>query len=258
MKILVPVKQVASFEEQPAIDSEGGLASGSVQWQLNEWDTFSLEAALQLAESEPGSEVIVATVGEQTAEEGLLSCLAKGADRAVRVSGVEPDDPLLAATVLAALARRESPDLILCGVQSADAANAATGVALAGLLDLARVAVVTALERDGDGLRVDRELDGGVVEVLSVPLPALLTIQTGANEPRYASLRSIKQARGKPLDVVEAGELGLGAEELADAAGARRVRLHQPQRGESARMLDGGPGEIAAQIVEILRREVGP
>ncbi len=161
MKILVPVKQVASLDEDFALGDDGSVAADELEWQLNEWDGFSLEAALQLNEGED-REVVVVTVGDEQAEEGLLACMAKGADRAIRVwdESLQGADALAVAGVLAAVARAEQPELILCGVQSSDAAGAATGIALAGLLDLAHVAVVTEIERDGERLTVQRELRG--------------------------------------------------------------------------------------------------
>src|ERR1700694_1689478 len=155
MKILVPVKQVARLGEGFAPGGPVPIQEQANGWELNEWDAFSVEAAVKLAEGAPGGEVLVVTVGPQRAEEALLACLAKGADRAARIWDPVLEgaaDPLCVAAVLAALAATEAPDLILCGAQSSDAANAATGVALAGLLDLARVAVVDAIARDGDRL----------------------------------------------------------------------------------------------------------
>ena len=178
----------------------------------------------------------------------MRACLAKGADRALRVwdDALEGADPLAVARVLAAVVERESPDLVLCGVQSSDAVKGATGVALAAHLGLPRVAVVKALDYDaGSGsATVERELEGGLIELLRVRLPALLTIQTGINEPRYANLRAIKQAKEKPLEVLGPGEPrarrggARGGRGLADAlAGAARrgrrsrdaERLARPQ-----------------------------
>ena len=144
--------------------------------------------------------------------------------------------------MLAAAVEREAPDLVLCGVQSSDAVNGATGIALAGHLGLPHVAVVKAhrLDDAGGSATVERELEGGLVEVLRVRTPALLTVQTGINEPRYATLRAIKQAKDKPLDVVEPGDLGLDADALAGAAGSRVRSLGHPEKGEGAEMLEGG------------------
>jgi electron transfer flavoprotein beta subunit len=258
MKILVPVKYVAQIEGEPSFDGPTTVSPDALEWALNEWDTFSLEAAMQLLEAGEGGEVVVATVGGEAAEPALLACLAKGADRAVRIwdPALEGADALAVATVLAGLARKEQPDLILGGVQSSDAANAATAVALAGLLDLPRVAVVKAIAREGEGLTVQRELDGGAVEVLRLAMPALLTIQTGINEPRYASLRAIKQARAKPIESLAPADLGLGAEAVLAAAGSRTVSLSVPERGEGASMLEGPASEVAERIAKIVREGV--
>jgi electron transfer flavoprotein beta subunit len=257
MKVLVPVKQVATLGADFVL--EGPDPPPADGWELNEWDAFSLEAAVRLSEGSEGGEVVVVTVAPERAEEALLACFAKGADRAVRIWDpvLEAADPLAVAAVLAAFAAKEEPDLILCGAQSSDAANAATGVALAGLLDLARVAVVDAIERDGDRLTVHRELEGGVVEVLRVSLPALLTVQTQINDPRRATLREIKQARAKPLARLGLSALGLDPDGVRVAAGSRTVALSEPDRGLGARMLDGAPGEMAARIAELLRGGAG-
>jgi electron transfer flavoprotein beta subunit len=259
VKVLVPVKQVARLGEDLALAGPVPIEEQAEGWELNEWDTFSLEAAVKLAEGSPGGEVLVATVGPERAEDALLACLAKGADRAARIWDpvLEGADPLGVAAVLAALAATEALDLILCGAQSSDAANAATGVALAGLLDVSHVAVVDAIERDGDRLTVQRELEGGRVEVLRVRLPALLTVQTQINEPRRATLRDIKRARAKPLATLGLSELGLDRDGVLAAAGSRTVALAEPERGEGARMLEGSPGQLAARIAELVRADAG-
>ena len=258
MKIVVPVKQVAALDDEFELLDDGGVDPDFVEWELNEWDTFSLEAAQQIGEAAGDAEIVVVSVGDEEAEEGLLACLAKGADRGVRVwdDALEGADALAVARVLAAAVEREEPDLVLCGVQSSDAVNGATGVALAAHLDLPHVAVVKGLEMGDGSVTVERELEGGLVEVLRVKLPALLTIQTGINEPRYATLRAIKQARDKPLDVIGLADLGLDDDAVAAAAGARVRRLGHHEKGEGAEMLSGSPDEIAARIAEIVRERV--
>jgi electron transfer flavoprotein beta subunit len=264
VKIVVCVKQVAALDDEfELLDDGSGVDPDFLELDLNEWDAFSLEAALQLREGAgAGSddEVVVLTVGDEESEEALLGCLARGADRAVRVwdETLEGADTLAVARVLAALVQREAPDLVLCGVQSSDAVNGATGVALAGFLEMPHVAVVKQLDYDpaGSTATVKRELEGGLVEVVRVRTPALLTIQTGINEPRYANLRAIKQAREKPLQVTTPEEVGIEAETLAAAAGSRRRTLRPPDRGEGAEMLAGSPAEVATRIVEIVRERM--
>jgi electron transfer flavoprotein beta subunit len=258
MRIVVAVKQVAALDEEFELaDDDRSVDPDYLEWDMNEWDTFSLEAALLLREGLDGDghEVVAVTVGDDESQEGLLACLAKGADRAVRVwdESLQDADLLAVARVLAAVVERESPDLVLCGVQSSDAVNGATGVALAGYLGLPHVAVVKHIDLDGTTVTVQRELEGGLVEVVRVGIPALLTVQTGINEPRYATLRAIKQAREKPLEAIGLDELGLDQAAVAAAAGARVVSLSHPERGEGAEMLEGGAADVAARIIEIVR-----
>src|SRR5215813_1219722 len=256
MRIVVPVKQVAVVDEDFELADDGTRVDPDfLEWSLNEWDDFSLEAALQMAEAEEGSEVVVVTVGDDESTEGLLTCLAKGADRGIRIweDSLEGADALAVARVLAAAVAKESPDLVLCGVQSSDAVNSATGIALAAHLDLPRVAVARAISADGGSLTVERELEGGLIEVVRISLPALLTVQTGINEPRYANLRAIKQAREKPLEVSSPDDLGVDSGAIAAAAGSRRRQLRTPDRGGGAEMIEGSASDVAARIVEIVK-----
>lgn len=266
MKILVPVKHVARLREGFALGEDGApsaaalRSAGALDWQANASDAFAIEAALELSESgdgedNGGGEVVVVTVGDERAEDSLRAGLAMGAERALRAwdDALEGADALAVARVLAAVASAEQPDLILCGAQSSDAANAATGVALAGLLDIAHVAVVEAIERDGESLIVERQLEGGAVELLRLSLPALLTVQTEINAPRRPNLRAIKQARATTPTVLGLGDLGLDVGAVAAAAGSRTVRLAERPRGGGATLIAGSPAEIAARITEIVR-----
>jgi electron transfer flavoprotein beta subunit len=260
MKIVVPVKSVALLDDEfELLDDGAGVDPDSLEWDLNEWDSFSLEAAVQIHEQTGDGEVVAVTVGDDEAEDGLLSALAKGADRGVRIwdESLAGADPLAVARVLAAAIEPESPDLILCGVQSSDAVNSATGIALAGYLGMPHVAVVKKIDLSDGAATVERELEGGLVEIVRVRTPALLTIQTGINEPRYATLRAIKQARDKHLDVRSLGDLGLSAETVAAAAGSRRRRLAHPDRGDGAQILEGSTSEVAVRIAEIVKERIG-
>jgi electron transfer flavoprotein alpha/beta subunit len=206
-----------------------------------------VEEALRVRERLGAGEVVAITVGDEEAESALRRCLAMGADRAVRVDA-EPLDPISTARALAPAVAAETPDLVLAGVQSADSVQGSTGTALAELVGLPRVAVVTRLEWDGSGpARADRELEGGLVDVVEVETPALLTIQTGINQPRYANLRAIKQADQQEIKVV-AAETGEPA--------YRVRRMFTPPRGEGAQLLDGGPAQVAERILELVQERL--
>jgi electron transfer flavoprotein beta subunit len=191
---------------------------------------------------------VVVTVGDEESEGALRRCLAMGADRAIRVDA-EPLDPVSTARALTGVVASESPDLVLTGVQSADSVQGSTGAALAELAGMPRVAVVTRLDWSGSGpATVDRELEGGLVDVVEVDTPALLTIQTGINQPRYANLRAIKQAEQREIAVVSADP----------GKPAYRVRrMFTPPRVAGAEMLDGGPAQVAQRIVELVRERLG-
>ena len=261
MKVVVAVKAVATLDDEvELVDDETAVDPDGLEWDVNEWDTFSLEEALTLRDAAGDGEVVVVTVGDDEAEDTLLACLAKGADRALRIwdDTLAGADPLGVARVLAAGIERESPDLVLCGVQSSDAVNGATGVATAAHLGLPHVAVVKGLDYDAAAgvATVERELEGGLVEVLRVRVPALLTIQTGINAPRYATLRAIKQAREKPLDELGLGDLGLDGGAVDAPRGSRTRRLRHPEKGAGAEMLDGSPAEVAARIADIVKERM--
>lgn len=261
MKVAVTVKAVATIDEEFELLADGsGIDPADLEFVLNEWDDFALEAALQLREQTGDGEVLVLTVGDEDSEEVLLACLAKGADRAVRIwdDDLAGADPLLVARALASALEREDADLVLCGVQSSDSVNGATGAALSAYLDLPRVAVVRALDYDAaaGAFTVERELEGGTVELLRIHTPALVTIQTGINQPRYANLRAIKQARDKPMEVHGLADLGLGPEAVAAATGSHSRGITVPSQQIGAEMLTGPPSQVADRIAEIVRRGI--
>lgn len=244
MKVVVCVKQVRTLgDEVDFVDEGTDVDPDYLELALNEWDAYAVEEALLLREAH-GGEVVVVTCGDEESEAALRRCLAMGADRAVRVEAVGGHDPIRVARALADAVRDERPDLVLCGVQSSDTVQAATGTALAELLELARVAVVTKVELRDGGARVHRELEGGLVDVVDVDLPALLTIQTGTNQPRYVNLRAIKQAEQVEIPVRPAG----GGE-----ASSRIRRMFVPGRGEGAEMLGTDAAEVARRIADLVR-----
>ena len=249
MKVVVCVKQVAVLgDEVEFTDGERDVDPDYLDFALNEWDTYATEEALRLVEAAGSGEVVVVSVGDEDAEDAMRRCLAMGVDRGIRVEAEGRLDPIQVARALAEVVEGGTPDLVLTGVQSSDSVQAATGGALAALLDLPSVAVVTKIEMGDGKATVHRELEGGLVDVVEVDTPALFTIQTGINECRYATLRAIKQAEEKEIDVRPVGDLGEPA--------SRVRKVFVPPKGEGAEMLNGGAAEVAQRIQEIVQEKL--
>ncbi|WP_049927839.1 electron transfer flavoprotein subunit beta/FixA family protein [Halopiger goleimassiliensis] len=257
MKILVTVKEVATVEDEFEIEGTS-IADQYLGSDLNEWDDYAIEEAVQLQEDGIADEVVTVTIGPDDCEQTIRQALAKGADRAVRVWDDALDDVDLLDVgakreILQAVVEEEDPDLVLTGVQSGDDSWGATGVALAEELDYEWAAVVNHLEHDlEEGVAsVRRELEGGVEELTEVDLPAVLTIQTGINEPRYASLRGIRQAQQKPLDVHTLDELGVDASAVEGEV--ELTDMYEPESESDVTVWEGGADETAAELADLLR-----
>jgi electron transfer flavoprotein beta subunit len=257
MKILVTVKEVAEVDDEFQI-SGLDIAEGSLEYDLNEWDDYAVEEAVQISEENDDVEVVTVTIGPERAEETVRMALAKGADRALRVwddslENAQFLDVESKADILAAVVEEEDPDFILTGVQAGDDANGATGVALADRIGFEWAAVVNALDLDIEGgvASVHRELEGGIEELTDVELPSVLTIQTGINEPRYASLRGIRQAQRKPLDVHTLGDLGL--DDSVVESPVERTSMYEPESEGDATLWEGSPEDTANELAGFLR-----
>ena len=257
MKILVTVKEVAEVDDE--FDISGlDIDESSLEYDLNEWDDYAVEEAVQISEDNDDVEVVTVTVGPERSEETIRMALAKGADRAIRVwddalEGAQFLDVDTKAEILAAVAEAEDPDFVLSGVQAGDDQNGATGVALAERLGFEWAAVVNQLDLDADAgvASVRRELEGGVEELTDVELPAVLTIQTGINEPRYASLRGIRQAQRKPLEAQGLDDLGL--DESVVESPVERTDMYEPESEGDATIWEGGADETAKELADFLR-----
>ena len=259
MKILVAVKQIASLDEDFEIRADGkDVEADFLLRDLNEWDDFSLEEAVKMKEAGPGAvEVVAVCIGPESADESLRKCLAKGADRAIRVwdDAIEGSDSIAIARLLAAIARKEAPDLLFAGVQASDHAFGSTGIALASCLGWPHAAVVTKLDiaADGKSAMLRRELEGGLLHEMQIECPAVFTIQLGINVPRYASLRSIKQAAAKPIAVMSLADVGIEAAEVGEGGSLSRIRrMYIPEKGR-AEMIEGSVAEQAARLAQIIK-----
>lgn len=254
VRILVPVKQIGKLgDEFRFADDQRSIPAEYFEYLLNEWDDTALEQALKTVEALGGGEVVVVTVGPPEAEETLRKALAKGAHRGVRVwdDTLTDADPVAVARLLAGVAVHEQPDLIIAGAQSGDQANGATGTALARLLGLPRAALVVETEWNGkDSMTVTRELEGGLRHRVRIDTPALVTMQTGANVPRYATMRMVKLAKDKPIAEVAAGN----AESAFRAATTHKMFVPPATR---AQMLEGGAADVAAAVIKIIREKMG-
>jgi electron transfer flavoprotein beta subunit len=253
MKILVSIKQVPSRDSQLRVDTSGHwIQENDLSFEINEPDAYALEEALQLKEKH-GGEVVALCAGPARASQTIREALAKGADRAIHIEeeNLTAFDTLGVATLLAKAAEAEKPDLILTGLQSDDLGYGQTGVVMAELLGLPHGTIIMAVEKIDSGIRVKRELEDGWFQNVEMPLPAVLTIQSGINKLRYATLMGIKKAKTKEVKRLTAAELGVTASPTASIE-----RVYLPQRSKQTQIIEGSPKEAAAKLVEKLRFEV--
>ncbi|GGG88330.1 electron transfer flavoprotein subunit beta/FixA family protein [Edaphobacter dinghuensis] len=251
MKILVAIKQVPERDAQISVTSDGKwIDESGLSYTINEPDAYALEEALQLREKN-GGEVVVLCAGPERVTSTLREALAKGADRAIHIEADDlgERDTLGIAQLLADAARDESPDLILTGLQSDDLGLGQTGVVLAELLGIPHATIIMQVEVISGGLKVKRELEDGWFQHVEMPLPALLTIQSGGNKLRYATLMGIKKAKTKETKTVQAAA-------AATAQAITLERVYLPEKQKKTEMLTGTPAEIADKLVEKLKFEV--
>jgi electron transfer flavoprotein beta subunit len=252
MKSCVLIKQVPDQESVLKINSaETWVVEDNLVFIANESDSYALEEALLLKESQ-GGEVVVGTMGPERSAQVLKDALAKGADRALFLQDASFTglDSRGAATVFARALKEEQFDLILLGLQADDTGDAQLGPMLAEELDLPHVTLVVATELMNGRLKVKQEQEGGWFQHVEVDLPALLTIQSGINKPRYASLRGIMAMKSKEIKQLGATELGLSAGDLIPDQ--TLTRLYLPPREKETTFLEGTPDEMVSQLVEKL------
>jgi len=250
MHIAVCVKQVATREAPVRLnDGRNWVREDHGSWELNEPDAYALEEALRLRER-VGGDVVVVSAGPDRVAQVLREALARGADRAIHVSGdhLATADAFTTATALAEALREEAPDLVLTGLQSNDQGFAQVGVALAELLGMPHATIVVAIEIGPNGVHAKRELEGGWFQWTTLPVPALVTVQSGINQLRYATLRGIMASKTKPVKTVQTPH--------ADGF-VRVVTLADPGRGRRTTMIGGTPDVAAAELVRRLRDEAG-
>jgi electron transfer flavoprotein beta subunit len=249
MKIAVCIKQVPTREWQPRLnDTKTWIREGDASFEMNEPDAYALEEGLRLKEKH-GGEVVVCAAGPARAAQVIREALARGADRAIHVEhdDLGAADAFSVAGALGDAMREEVFDLVLTGLQSDDQGHAQVGVVLAERLGIAHATIIMDVQVEGGGLRVKRELEGGWFQWIALPLPALLTIQSGINQLRYATLKGIMAAKKKEVRRIAPAAAPVASQQIA--------ALYVPERSKATRMIAGSPAEAAQELVRRLRDE---
>ncbi len=251
MKIMVCLKQVPHQDARLDIDSSGTwIQEESIKFEINSYDTYALEEALRIKD-EGEADVVVVSIGPDRTTQALRTALGMGADRAIHVKDEEANgsDALGVAKILAAIAKEESPDLVFAGFMADDGNFAAVPAMLAELIDCAHSTAVVAVSRADGTVTVEREVEGGAREVVEMPAPCVVAVQTGINSVRYASLKGIMAAKKKPFDVKSAADLGLSGSVGAAAAKVKVEKVAPPPKGDMAELLEGSTDEIVGGLV---------
>jgi electron transfer flavoprotein beta subunit len=248
MKIAVCIKQVPSRDWQPRLnDTRTWIREQDAAFEMNEPDAYALEAALRLKEQH-GGEVVVCAAGPARVAQVIREALARGADRAIHVEddALASADAFVVADSLAAAMKGEQFDLVLTGLQSDDMGFAQTGVILAHGLGHPHATIVMDVKVDGGSVRVKRELEGGWFQWVGMPLPAVLTIQSGINQLRYATLKGIMAAKKKEIRKAAAS---------SSSPRLKIASLYVPEKTKKTQMISGPPAEAAKELVRRLREE---
>jgi electron transfer flavoprotein beta subunit len=243
MKVLVPIKRVIDFNVKARVKSDGtGVDLANVKMSMNPFCEIAVEEAIRLKEKSIASEVVIVSVGPEKAQEQIRQALAMGADRGLLIKTEDPVEPLGVAKLLAKVVGEEKPELVILGKQAIDDDSNQTGQMLAALLGWPQATFASALEKDGEGLKVTREIDGGL-QTTAIELPAVVTTDLRLNEPRYASLPNIMKAKRKTLDVKDASAYGVDL----------TPRLAVIKVAEPAKRAGGAKVASAAELVAKLK-----
>ena len=249
MKIAVCLKQVPTRDWQPRLnDSRTWVREQDATFEMNEPDAYALEEGLRLKEKH-GGDVIVCSAGPARVAQVLREALARGADRAIHVESdaLSGADAFVGGGALAAAMAGEQFDLVLTGLLSDDQGFGQTGVIIAEKLGLPHATIVMEVQVAAPNVRVKRELEGGWFQWVGMPLPAVLTIQSGINQLRYATLKGIMAAKKKEIRVVKPS--AVPAAKLAIAS------LYVPEKTKKTQLIDGAPAAAAKELVRRLREE---
>ena len=245
MKILVPIKRVVDYnvKVRPLSDNSN-VDLNNVKMSVNPFCEIAVEEAVRLKESGQASEVVVVTVGGDESQEQLRACLALGADRAILAQSEGLLEPLAIAKVLTKIVESENPNLIILGKQAIDGDNNQTGQMLASMLDMPQATFASELKIEGDSALVTREIDGGL-QTINVSLPAIVTTDLRLNEPRYASLPNIMKAKKKPIEQINASDLGVDTSPRIE-----QIKVEEPPKRKAVIKV-----KSVAELVQKLKNE---
>jgi len=250
VNIIVCIKQVPA-KDAPLSITGNWIKESDIGFEMNEPDSFALEEALRLKEKH-GGEVIALSMGPERVKQTIKEALAKGADRGVHIADDQfaQLDPLSTASALAAAVKKEKVDLVLTGLQSDDHGFGQTGVLLAGVLDLPHATIIMHIEVADGRLKLKRELEAGWFQHIECPLPAVLSIQSGINKVRYATLKGIMAAKKKEIAVITRESLGFAANLTQ-----KIEKIYVPTKSKKTEFLTGSAKDVAAKLVEKLKFE---
>jgi electron transfer flavoprotein beta subunit len=250
VNIIVCIKQVPA-KDAPLAIAGNWIKETDIGFEMNEPDSYALEEALRLKEKH-GGEVIALSMGPERVKQTIKEALAKGADRGIHIvdDNFAQLDPLNSAKVLAAAIVKEKYDLVLTGLQSDDHGFGQTGVLLAALLNLPHATIIMQIEVQGGRMRLKRELEAGWFQNIECPLPAVLSIQSGINKVRYATLKGIMAAKKKEIAAIARESLGVTVESTQ-----KIEKIYVPTKTKKTEFLSGTPKEAAAKLVEKLKFE---
>ena len=256
MKIAILLKQVPVKDANLKISGDGTwIEEQDISFEINESDHYGLEEALRLKEKH-GGEVVVVCMGPARVKEAIKQALAKGADRAIHLNddAFRTPDPLINAKVFAAALKPENFDLVLSGLQSDDFGYGITGVAVAELLGMAHATLVMETEVQDGKIKVKRELESGWFQNVDIPLPAVLTIQSGLNQIRYATIKGIMAAKKKEIKEIGLADIGLSDADVA-SSGMVFHKMYVPVKTKETIFLEGDGKDIVANLVEHLKND---
>ena len=250
MNIIVCIKQVPA-KDAPLSIAGNWIRESDIGFEMSEPDSYALEEALRLKEKH-GGEVIALSMGPERVKQTIKEALAKGADRGIHIAddNFAQVDPLGSAKSLAVAVKEQKYDLVLTGLQSDDHGFGQTGVLLASVLDVPHATIIMAIEVDGQKMKLKRELEAGWFQHIECPLPAVLSIQSGINKVRYATLKGIMAAKKKEIRTIARESLGVSTELTQ-----RVEKIYVPTKTKKTEFLTGTPKEVAAKLVEKLRFE---